>query len=286
MMTIRPLRKSDTDFVTQMTDWEKWGHLACDIKRCFECEPEGCLMAEVDGKRVGHVFSVSYSKLGWLGLVIVKATHRRKGIGKMLTQKAVDYLVSRGVETIKLEAVANIANLYRKLGFVDEYDSIRFVRTGKKAVDLSSQRVQPMKREELEEVAEFDTQYFGANRLKVLQGLFRDYPEYYFVSRVAGKIAGYIMARETTRGFWLGPWVCDPQHLNTAGRLIVSCMNFLRKDNLELRVGTPSVNANAIYLLKSLGFEEVSRSLRMFLGKNDNAGNFSGVYGIGAPETG
>lgn len=285
MITTRSLRESDSDFVTQLTDQEKWGHLPCDIKRCLAYEPEGCFMAEVDGKQAGHVFSISYGKLGWIGLVIVKALYRRQGIATMLTQKAIDYLAHRGVETIKLEAVAEVANLYRKLGFADEYHSIRFARIGKIAVNLPSQRLQPMKEEELEEIAEFDAQYFGANRLKVLEGLFRDYPGYCFVSKRTNRVAGYIMARKTTRGFWLGPWVCDPQHLNTAAKLLSICMVSLGGNDVELRIGTPSVNANAVQILQSLKFNEVSKSIRMFHGKQDSVGNL-GVYGIGAPETG
>jgi len=69
----------------------------------FKYDPLGCLIAEVEGNRVGHVFSVSYGKLGWIGLLIVKAEYREKGIGKILMKNTMNHLLSREVEIIKLE---------------------------------------------------------------------------------------------------------------------------------------------------------------------------------------
>lgn len=82
---------------------------------------------------MGHIFSICYGRLGWIGLLIVNAEYRRRGIGALLMKKAMDYLLSRKVKTIKLEAVPKVANLYRKLGFVDEFDSLRLIKTGGKS---------------------------------------------------------------------------------------------------------------------------------------------------------
>jgi len=287
MISIRPLRRSDRNFVLQMTQHENWMDLPCDINRCVECAcGEGCFVAEIDGKQAGHVFSFNYGRIGWIGLLIVKTEYRKRGIATTLMKEAINYMFSHGVETIKLDAVQSIADLYRKLGFTDECDSIRFARIGKRGITSFSKFLEHMKEEELEQIAEFDAQYFGVNRLKVLDCLFRDYPEYCFVSRSMNKINGYIMARKTESGFWIGPWVCNPQNYATAKKLITSCINSFDENGLELRVGIPSVNSNATRLLQSLEFKEVSKSIRMVLGKRDLTGNFLGVYGIAAPEKG
>jgi len=286
MITIRLLTEHDISFVTQLTNPERWGYLSCDIKRYVECEPKGCFTAELDRKQAGHIFSIGYGNLGWIGLLIVKAEYRKKGIGIMLMKKAIRYLLNRGVETIRLEAVPNTADLYRKLGFVDEYDSLRFMKIYRKATHPYSRCLEHIKEEELNELAQFDAQYFGANRSKVLGRLYRDYPQYCFVSKKKHKIIGYIMARKTTNGFWLGPWTCNPQHLNVAKQLITSCIDSLNEKNQELRAGMPSPNLAATRLLQSLGFKIVSKSIRMFKGKPNSSGNISGVYGIGGPEKG
>jgi GNAT superfamily N-acetyltransferase len=77
----------------------------------------------------------------WLHVVAevcaVVAEYRRKQIGTLLLKKDIDYLLNSGVETIRLEAVPSIAGLYRELGFIDEYDSLRFTGYSNKMVSLN-----------------------------------------------------------------------------------------------------------------------------------------------------
>jgi hypothetical protein len=79
MITFRLLTEYDFDFAMQLTEYEKWGCLPCDTKRYMEYEPRGYFIVEVNGKRAGHVFSIGYGKLGWIGLLIVKAEYMRRG---------------------------------------------------------------------------------------------------------------------------------------------------------------------------------------------------------------
>ncbi len=126
---------------------ERWNDTRNDIERMFSYEPDGCFVAEVNSRAAGHVFSISYGKLGWIGLLIVEAKYRRKRVGTLLTKKAIDYLLNCGVKTIKLEAVSTIANLYRELGFVNDFDSLRFIRTGgEKDMSSMSSCVNPLKK--------------------------------------------------------------------------------------------------------------------------------------------
>jgi ribosomal protein S18 acetylase RimI-like enzyme len=116
---------------------------------------------------VGHVFSISYGRLGWIELLTVKAEYRRKGIGTLLMEKTLTYLLSRGVKTIKLEVVPAMSNLYQKLGFTDEYDSLRFMGTSGKFAPLSGHSITPIEKKRFAELARFDAEYFVANRIKV-----------------------------------------------------------------------------------------------------------------------
>ena len=143
--SIRPFKDEDIDFAYKLDLMEQWNHTINDIKRVLSFEPNGCFMAEIGGESVGHVFSVSYGRLGWIGFLIVKAEYRRRGTGTLLMKRAMNYLLSRKAKTIKLEAVSKIANLYRKLGFVDEFDSLRFTKTGGKITYMSSHGVKLLK---------------------------------------------------------------------------------------------------------------------------------------------
>lgn len=264
---------------------EQWGDTTSDIKRMFNYEPDGCFIAEVNGESVGHVFSISYGRLGWIGLLIVRAEYRRKGIGTLLTKKALDYLLSRGVKTIKLEAVSAMSNLYRKLGFIDEYDSLRFKGTSGKIAPLADHSITLIERKKFAELARFDAEYFGANRIKVLSRLYQENPELCFVSCAGSEIVGYIMCRKTENGYKAGPSVCDPENFQVARELLTKCREAIGK-NAELYVGAPAVNKKAVKILQDFGFKQYTRSIRMRFGEKLQTERVDGILAIGGPEKG
>jgi ribosomal protein S18 acetylase RimI-like enzyme len=282
--SIRKLEKRDIDFAFRMTVVENWNNTVEDIHRVFDCEPNGCFVAEVDGSRAGHVFTVSYGKLGWMGLLIVKANYRRMGIGKLLMEKARDYLLSQGMETIKLEAVPEISNLYRALGFVDEYDSLRLTGTCRSSSPLENASISLAQREDLRELVRFDAEYFGASRQHVLTWLYRANPRLCLVARLKSEFVGYIMCRRALSGFKVGPWICNPRNPQIANRLLRECMNRLESGE-KVYVGVPAVNVAATEILEQAGFEQFSKSIRMRLGK-EFKDCVNGVFAIGDPMKG
>jgi len=284
-ISIRVFKDVDIDFAYEMVRAEQWNDRKEGIKRMLDYEQEGCFIAETNGERVGHVFSVSYGKLGWIGLLIVRAEYRRDGVGTMLMKKAIAYLLSRGVETAKLEAVLEIVDLYRKMGFVDEYDSLRFVGKSRKDLSKQNERIQPMENEMIADIARFDSRYFGADRSKVVSRLFREYPEYCFVSRSGSTIDGYVMCRKADAGYKLGPLVCDPMDPNIAKKLLVICMSTMEQDE-GVYIGVPAPNKAAIKILIELGFEQYSKSVRMRRGKETANDDARGVFAIGGPMKG
>ncbi len=287
MVTIRLLESKDINFAAQLIGQEKWGHMAKDVRRCWNFEPEGCFIAEQGGERVGHVFSVNYGIVGWIGLLIIRQNYRGQGIGTALMRTVMDYLRNLGVETIRLEAVPEAVTLYQRLGFRSEFDSLRFCREwkhGRTCLEGKVEEIHQIKDDELENLGKFDAKCFGANRLKVLQSLYRDFPQHCLVAR-SDDIMGYIMCRETSSGFWLGPWVCEEEHPEVARELIVSFLTAL-KANSGLWVGIPAPNTIGIQLLEELDFSLMSRSIRMFWGKPGYSGNVKENFGIGGPEKG
>jgi ribosomal protein S18 acetylase RimI-like enzyme len=141
-----------------------------------------------------------------------------------------------------------------------------------------------MRDDDLANVAQFDAPNFGANRLAVLQSVYRDHPQSCFVARNGGKLVGYVMARRTQDGFWIGPWVCiDPE---TARHLFIALVKTIGDDVSELRAGLPVLNMSGRRLMEKLGFELTGKSVHMVLGNRENQGAVRHVYGIGGPEKG
>lgn len=279
-LSIRPFEEKDIGFAYEMTVNEQWNVSRADIKCMFSYEPNGCFIAEAKGSRVAHVFTVNYGSLGWIGLLIVEVEYRKKGIATLLTQKAIDYLLRCGVETIKLEAVPEIADLYRKLRFVDEYDSLRFMGKSRKTVPLQSDSTIHMQKEKIEEIAKFDAAYFGADRTTVLMSLCQENPDLCFASYKGSKIVGYLMCRRAEEGYNVGPFVCEPEESQTARDLLGRCMRELGSET-SVYLGVPAVNEGAVEILREFGFEQYSKSIRMRFGKNLRNERPSGVFAIG-----
>ena len=284
-LDIRSFTKGDIDFAHEMTEIEKWNNTRKDIERMFKLNPSGCFVAEVKGKRIGHVFSVRYGELGWIGFLIVRAEYRAKGVGTLLMRKTMDHLLSCGVETIKLEAVPKIASLYRKLGFVDEYDSLRFLGKTRKLTSADSSNVKSLQRSMIREVGKFDAEYFGADRSEVLMRLYSDYPKLCYVSCTESEIVGYIMCRKAENGYRAGPWVCTSKNHQTPRELLAKCVENLGQ-NAELYIGVPDTNKVAVEIMQKFGFEQYSKSIRMRFGKKLETDDIKGVFAIGGPEKG
>lgn len=203
----------------------------------------------------------------------------------LLTVRAKDYLLSRGVETIKLEGVAEIADLYRQIGFVDEYDSLRLKRTADSLPLRGGERVRSIAKEDLSGLAAFDAKYFGADRTRVLRQLYEANPQLCFIAHTGANVAGYVMCRKAHCGYTLGPMVCNPQRPETASDLVRKCIRRLSRSG-EVFVGAPAVNLAAARMWNELGFSEYSRSIRMRLGRNLENECVDGIFAIAGPMKG
>jgi len=281
---IRTLTEADLEFAYKLNMAERWNDRKEDLLRMYNYQPEGCFIAEVKKEPVGHVFTVSYGKLAWLGLLIVEAEYRRKGIATQLMNKAIDYLLQHGAQTIKLEAATQVSELYRKLGFIDEYGSLRLSKTIKKPTRQKRDSTTAITKENINKIAAFDKKYFGADRTKILVSLFKENPQLCFANYDKATVEGYLMCRKAENGYSLGPFVCNPESTRTAKNLLQACMNSL--ENTTLYVGVPETNKNAVDLLTAHGFTQYSRSIRMRRGPELTNEEVRGVFAIGGPMKG
>ena len=111
-------------------DWKfrKARHIIWDI----EANPEGIFVAEEDGEPVGYVTTRPdhETKIGWIPNLAVLPEHRRKGIGKALMDRALDYLKEKGMEMAKIETLEQNEvgkRFYPKVGFVEVASQIHYV---------------------------------------------------------------------------------------------------------------------------------------------------------------
>jgi len=134
MVTIRPMREEDADDVRRVdaaafSAW--WKRLKGEqaelpqrtrrnVLALREKDPEGCFVAEDDGRVVGLIFSRTWGGVGWFGTFAVLPDYQGQGIGTRLIGASLEYLrqdVGRviGLETMP-ESPSNL-NLYLRRGF-------------------------------------------------------------------------------------------------------------------------------------------------------------------------
>src|SRR5262249_6211155 len=77
-------------------------------------------------------------RLAWIGMVLTDPAYRRRGFARLLMEHAIEHLVAKGVEWIKLDATDMGAPLYRQLGFEDECSIERWGRAPGSAAQVSS----------------------------------------------------------------------------------------------------------------------------------------------------
>ena len=283
MLSVRPWIEEDIPYLCQSVSREKWGHTRSDIERCWHWEPKGCLIAE-EGERVGHVSSISYGKLGWIGLLIVNPEHRGKGIGTSLVGKAIVHLRETGVESIRLEAVEEFVPFYETLGFRQEFASLRYQgQMTPRMSESHNAEVSLIRPEEMAELAAFDSEYFGAGRTQILETLAEVDPLRSFVAREE-EILGYMMCRKTENGYWMGPWVSSDAGVSED--LLAAALRSLDESDRMLRFGFPSTNEEMQRLMRKNGILPRGKSIRMVLGKRSCGGNPSRIFGIAGPEKG
>jgi len=271
----------DLHFARYLTEIVGWDYSIGDFERLLYYEPEGCFIAEHDGEPVGIVSTTTYGKLAWVGSLIVLEHYRSKGIGSGLMKHAIHYLKTKDVETIRLDAVPKAIPLYKRLGFKEEYDSLRFIGTGQK---ITYRKVRRMKNDDLESVILLDTQFFGTYRERVLRRVYKDFQNSCFVSFADGNLVGYIMAKKGFDIIKIGPWICDPKHPEVAEELLKAVLNEAR--GMSIWVGVPDGNKRSVNILEKHGFVDQPKSVRMYYGKHDYVGLINGVFGIGSPEKG
>ena len=281
MIDLRVMKKPDLGFFMHLMDMVGWGMTPSDYERILRFSPEGCFIAMQDDKELGMVATVNYGEIAWIGNLVVLPETRGKGVGAKLMQHAMDYLVSTGTKAIRLDGVPLAIPLYHRLGFKDEYRSLRYTGYAKKHPDTICQ---PMRNEDLDKVAALDLSVFKAPRRPILEYFYGLYPELCYTAWENNRLLGYIMAKQGKDNVKIGPWIAEPDHSAEAEQLLYSVMN--QRIGEKLWVGVPEANKNSVNILERNGFTASPSSLRMCYGDSSVVEKVESVYGLGGPDKG
>jgi len=278
---IRSMTAADLPFAVQRIAEVGWLiEDRANLDGYFIHDPQGCLLAEVEGKPVGICTATSYGKSGFIGKLIVSPEARGQGVGAALLNYGVDILRRRGADTVYLDGVFKAAPMYERNGFRKLCRSLRF--NGKLA-GREHGDVRPMLRADLPAVCALDQPLFGGDRSFFLARRFSLYPDMCYVLVESGAISGYIVGRRGEGWQAAGPWV-TAETVKEPVKLLEGFAYHL--GDLPFGIGVLEANAAAMTLVRSLGFQERDYLWRMANGPAEDLGMSPGCLAVGTAAKG
>lgn len=134
MLRIRPMTADDLPLGMRLKSQAGWNQTQTDWRRFLAMQPEGCLVAELDGVAVGTAVVTAFESVAWISMVLVEQSVRGRGIGKALMSQALELAAELGCTSIRLDATPLGQPLYESLGFVPQYE---LTLRGNRSLDFS-----------------------------------------------------------------------------------------------------------------------------------------------------
>jgi predicted GNAT family acetyltransferase len=261
MIHVRPLTADDLPLGLRLSKQAGWNQTPADWTRFSFLEPDGCFVAEWEGQPVATTTTCVFGSIGWIAMVLVDEAFRHRGIATRLVQHALDYLDRCGVTTARLDATALGRPVYERLGFVAEYDLVRF--QGTVSPPTPTGKVAPIHAADLAAVAELDLSVATTPRARLLERLIAEQPASGGVVREQGQLAGYVLFRPGTRAMYLGPAAAVSP---TAGAGLLD-WGLSQSQGQPAFVDIPCDNPAAVAWARSRGFAEHRSFTRMRRGR-------------------
>src|SRR5262249_29903737 len=121
MIRVRNMTFEDMTLGLRLKQKAGWNQTPADWARFLVLQPDGCFVADLDGAPAGTVTTCVFGGVGWVGMMLVDPGERRRGVGRELMLRALEFLESKGVRSVRLDATPMGEPLYRGLGFVPQF---------------------------------------------------------------------------------------------------------------------------------------------------------------------
>lgn len=231
--------------------------------------------------------AVAAGAVGVIGNVVVRADYRRRGLGRVIMQAALDWLRDSGVRSVQLDATVDGRPLYTRLGFAGDTSSwfahgpiaalnrtLLVTRSG----SIRAATSDTPGSETLARLARLDAAAYGGNRTGFLAQILRRPTTWLYVAQdPTGASTGYALLsiqEPPDRGLHLGPWIAADYQ--SAAALLAA---ILREDapwrahfddgdpetDAELFLSLPGTNRHALELIAAVGGHLVEDDLIMQL---------------------
>jgi len=256
---IRPMTASQVDLAVDWAAAEGWNP-GLDDAACFRAtDPDGFLMAFLDGEPAAGISVVNYGPgFGFLGFYICRPELRGRGIGYRLWQAG---MARHGDRVVGLDGVVDQQDNYRKSGFELVCRNIR--HSGVPAVEAPrDNRLVPVEGSLVDAVLAYDRPFFAAPREAFLRCWLAGATRRAWALVEDGRVTGYGVVRTCREGAKIGPlFADDADRADLLFRRLAA-----DAPGGPVALDTPEPNAGAVALAGRHGLVPVFETARMYRG--------------------
>ena len=273
-LSVRKMTAADIPAAMRLKEAAHWNQVPEDWAGFIQIESTGCFVGELDHRVVTTATNFNFeNRFGWIGMILVDPSQRRKGIATRMMERSISYLESLPCPCQKLDATDAGARVYEKIGFLVEYQVERWTHDGTVQIPDVEPEISELAGDDLDLIVEWDSRFFGASRRHLLEWyLSNSAPSLLAGSRNDPK--GFLVGRPGSGSFQIGPLVATDN--DVARKLIESYMS--RLGSRPMIADINGVNPDSKSLLEDLGFQRSRVLQRMYRGPNDYPGDPSRVF--------
>jgi GNAT superfamily N-acetyltransferase len=302
MIEIRLMTIDDLQLGLRLSRQAGWNQTESDWLRFMNLEPEGCFVAELNGCSVGTTTTCIFDKVAWIAMVLVDTESRGQGVGTKLLKHSLDYLDGLKINTVRLDATHLGRPIYEKLGFVPEYELVRFEGIAPPSITLggslkavgfgdgggkaipkrhkASPRDCRLGLPPFTGMIEFDRQMTGTNREKMLSRLFNEFPRDTRIVTQGDTIEGFVTIRPGANAVQIGPCTAS---INSGPALLSDALH--RCAGKAVFIDIPTNNVPAVKIAESSGLKIQRPFIRMCRGERIKD-NVEAIWASSGPEKG
>lgn len=273
---IRTMTAADVAVIMRLKTEAGWNQTESDCRRFLALSPEGCFVAEAEGRGVATVLALRFGPVAWIAMMIVDQTLRGGGLGGRMMRHALEWCDAQGVAAVRLDATPLGRPVYAKLGFVDQYPLTRFEGVLPHA-EPGAHFAGVVRPTSIEDVVPLDSGMPGTDRRALLEGLWRENPAPFHL--VPGR--GFGASRPGTQAAQIGPVVAADAD---AGLLLLDRIAASLAGS-RVYIDIPDANAPATSWARSRGLTPQRPLYRMIRGVAPED-RVERLFASAGPETG
>ncbi|MGF1552675.1 MAG: GNAT family N-acetyltransferase [Paracoccaceae bacterium] len=257
-LDVRTMIRPDLDWALDLAAAEGWNPGLDDAAAFHAADPDGFLVAALDGAPVASLSIVRFGDgVAFLGLFICAPGHRGRGHGLALWHEGMARLAPA---MVGLDGVPAQQANYARSGFVRSHATMRF--TGTIAAPAAGATV-PLASEHLDEVLALDRDVTGFDRAAFMRDwLTGAESRHARVFLRDGRVVGLGVIRACREGFKIGPLVAPSEAEAEAILLDLAA----RAEGAPLSLDVPEPNAAAVAMAERHGLAPSFETARMWRG--------------------